>query len=523
VALRRWERRAGLAVASAGLLMLLTALSLILVDGGLSRMTMFLLFAGLALVIAYAVIDPSIVTDLARDRRARFGSLSVLISALVIGILVAVNVIGSRGTQAADLTRAGLYTLSPKSVLVAHQLDSDLQVTGFFRPGEVSSRRQVQTLLDLYRQQTQHIKISYLDPDQNAAQAQSLGVTIAGSIVLQYKARPPVVLNLAQEDEANVTGAMLRLVSNRTPVVCWAAGDGERDLTDTNQITGYSAVADLLKTSNYKAQNVLLPQQGVPSNCDTLVLLQLSRPLADNSVKAVQDYLARGGALLIGIDPWANANVLASANRVLQPYNAHFDGGLVIEPDPAHSATGDSTIPVVTDWSNSPITRDLANQYVFFPVSTSVIAPTSGSAVQASVANTSDSSYSIPQQRTDLNYRSTDKKGPFTILQSLEQTLSGNSRTRIVMSGTSALGENRTMPPNPAGSNGDLFLASLDWLTAQDNLIAIGPKPAAAAPLTLTDRDTRINQLLTLFLLPLVVVAAGVAVWWRRRRHGAPA
>ena len=44
--------------------------------------------------------------------------------------------LASRSIQAADLTRSGLYTLSPQSVLVAKRLGSDLAVTGFFRPNE---------------------------------------------------------------------------------------------------------------------------------------------------------------------------------------------------------------------------------------------------------------------------------------------------------------------------------------------------------------------------------------------------
>lgn len=518
----RWERRLALASAGVGVLLLFASLGLVLVDGSLSQRTAFMLFAGLALVIVYVVVDPSAVIELVHNRRARFGSLSVLVSALVIGILIAVNVVASRGTQAVDLTRSGLYTLSPKSVLVTRQLDSDLQVTGFFRPDQQSTKRDVQSLLNLYRQQSQHVKVRFVDPDQNAAQAISLGVTIPGSVVLQYKNRAPVVLNLVQQTEADVTGAIVRLESNRTPVVCWAAGDGERDRNDANQVTGYSAATELLKTSNYQIQDVLLVQQGVPAACDVLVVLQLGRPLADSSVRAIRDYLGRGGKLLIGMDPWPDPKVLASANAVLQPYGLSFDGGLVIEPDTSHAATGDPTIPVVYSYGDSPITKDLNNKYVFFPQSTPVTSPATN-AVSVSVASTTDKAFSIPQQRTALDRRPTDKAGPFVIMETVEQRQSSGKLTRLVVVGTSALGENRTMPPSASGSNPDLLLASLDWLSEQDSLISIGPKPPAAAPLSLTDQDTRVNEVLTLGVLPLLIVVIGLLVRMRRRRRLTPA
>jgi ABC-type uncharacterized transport system involved in gliding motility auxiliary subunit len=518
----RWERRLALASAGVGLLLLLATLSLILVDRSLSQRTAFTLFAGLALVIVYVVLDPSAVIDLVHNPRARFGSLSVLVSALALGVLIAVNVVASRGTQAVDLTRSGLHTLSPKSVLVTKHLDSDLQVTGFFRPDEQSTKRDVQSLLNLYGEQSPHVKVRFVDPDQNAAQAISFGVTIPGSIVLQYKNRTPVVLNLAQQTEADLTGAIIRLESNRTPVVCWAAGDGERDRNDANQVTGYSSAAELLKTSNYQLQDVLLVQQGVPAACDVLVVLQLGRPLAENSVKAIRDYLGRGGKLLIGMDPWTDAKVLASANAVLQPYGVAFDGGLVVEPDASHAATNDPTVPVVYSYGDSPITKDLANKYVFFPQSTPVTSPATN-AVSVSLASTTDRAYSIPQQRTALDRRPTDKAGPFVVMESVEQQLSSGKAARVIVVGTSALGENRTMPPSASGSNPDLLLASLDWLSEQDSLISIGPKPPAAAPLSLTDQDTRVNEILTLGVLPLLIVFTGLLVRMRRRRRFASA
>lgn len=514
----RWDRRIALLCAVAGLLVLLTTLSFVFVDGGLTQRTTFLLFAGVALVIAYGVVDPGAVLELVRTRRARFGSLKVLVGAVVIGILVAVNVIASRGARAADFTKSGLHTLSPKSVQVIKQVDSDLIVTGFFRPDELGSKRDTQALLDLYTQQSPHVKVRFLDPDQNGAEALSLGVTVAGSIVLQYKGRPAVVLNLASQTEADLTGAILRLESSRAPVVCWAAGDGERDLKDTNQVSGYSSVAELLKTSNYKVEDVLLVQQGVPPSCDILALVELGRSLSDNSARAIKQYLSQGGKLLLGVDPWLDPKVLASVNTVLKPYGAGFDGALIVEPDPAHSAKDDATVPVVYAYGQSPITRNLAGKYVFLPLATPIVSTPTGDTTAVNLASSTDRSYAVAQQRTNLDKRAIDRTGPFVLLQALEQKHPAGKTTRILLSGSSGLAENRTMPPFADGSNPDLLLASLDWLSEQDSLISIGPKPAGAGPLTLSDRDVRINELLALGVMPLLVIAIGALVFVRRRR-----
>jgi ABC-type uncharacterized transport system involved in gliding motility auxiliary subunit len=513
----RFDRRLALAGAAVGVVLLLSTLGFVLADGAVSRRTALLLAAGLALVAVYVLVDPGAVAALVPGRPGRPGSQGAVASAAVVGILVGVNVLASRDLQSADLTRSGLHTLSARSVQVTGQLDSDLVVTGFFRSDEQQTERDAQSLLDLYRQQSPHVKVRYVDPAQDPALAGALGATISGSVVLQYRTRVPVVLNQAEQSESDVTAAILRLESMRSPTVCWAAGEGERDLKDTNEVSGYSAAADLLRTSDYQVQEVLLVQQGIPGACDVLALLQLGAPLADATVRTIQAYLARGGKLLLAVDPWLDPRVVASANAVLQPYGVAFDGGLVVEPDPAHAAVGDPAIPIVYGYGASPITRDLAGRYVFFPEATGIAGTAGSGATSIDLASTTGDAYAIRQQRTSLDRRATDEAGPFVLMQSIEEQRPQGT-TRIVLAGTSALAENATMPPAASGSNPDLLLASLDWLSEQDSLIAIAPKPPQAAALSLSDRDLRVNDLLTVAVLPLLVVAIGMLVRARRRR-----
>src|SRR5262245_20698103 len=142
-----------------------------------------------------------------------------------------------------------------------------------------------------------------------------------------------------------------------------------------------------------------------------------------------------------------------------------------------------------------------------------------GDTAGVNLASSTDRSYAVAQQRTNLDKRAVDRAGPFVLMQALEQKHPAGKTTRIVLSGSSGLAENRTMPPFADGSNPDLLLASLDWTSEQDTLISIGPKPAAAGSLTLSDRDVRVNEVLTLGVMPLLVIAIGALVFIRGRRQ----
>ena len=87
--------------------------------------------------------------------------------------------------------------------------------------------------------------------------------------------------------------------------------------------------------NNFQTQDVLIADlSSIPAGCDELVLIAPAVPLSARSVKAVGDYLAAGGSLLIAGDPWSQTPAAAaSLNDILKPYGVALSGALVVEPD----------------------------------------------------------------------------------------------------------------------------------------------------------------------------------------------
>ena len=131
-------------------------------------------------------------------------------------------------------------------------------------------------------------------------------------------------------------------------------------------------------------------------------------------------------------------------------------------------------------------------------------------------ATTSTSAYAIAEIRTDLSRKGGDSAGPFTMMETAELP-AGAGKTRIVIVGTQAFAENRTLPPNNSDANLELALGSFQWLAGQDALIALPPKPDRALPLTLTQDQQSTIIFITAFLMPGLTVFGGIMVWWRRR------
>ena len=451
------------------------------------------------------------------NRRARGASASAVVIVIVLAVLVAANVLASKSADAWDLTRVGYNTLAPQSVLAAKRVDSDLLVLGLFRPGANNGQQATEALIGLYEAQSPHVKYRAANPDTDPADVKRYGITEINTVVLEYRGKTELLLQGSQSEQS-FTSALLKLESDRVPVVCWAVGDGERDLKDTNPSTGYSSVADLLAKNKFAWHDVLLTQvSGVPADCDELAILDPTKALPDKTSAMVDAYLAGGGHLLVVADPWAQDPLATtSLNVVLKPYGVGFSGALVVETDPSHAATQDPTNPAVTSYGRSPITNDIQGVVSFFPHTTAITgAPAPG--VQAvHLASTTAGAFAAARIRSDLTRPAGDTSGPFTMMETLEQS-AGAGSTRIVIVGTPAFAENRTLPPNNADADVDLALGSIQWLAGQDSLIALPPKPERAPPLALTQSDQSLLIFLTAVVMPGVMIVGGIAVWWRRR------
>lgn len=449
--------------------------------------------------------------------RSRAGTVSVAITAAVVVVLVGVNILASRATQAVDLTHGGLNTLAPQSVLAAKRLQSDLLVIGLFRPGSGNGQAEAEALIGLYAAQSPRIVYRRENVDTDLADVNHYKVKEANTIVLDYRGKTQLLTPVSQ-NEVGFTAALIKLQSDRTPLVCWAAGDGERSLKDTDERAGYSSFADVLANNSFATRDLLLSQaSSIPADCDEVAIIAPAKPLPTSTVKAMDDYLAGGGKLLLAADPWPqDPAAVDSVNAVIKTYGLALSGGLVVEPDPSRAAAQDPTIPAVVDYGVSPITRGIKGLVSFFPQTTSITVAEPAPAV-ALIAMTSGTSYVVARPRPDPQKRQAgDAGGPFVIMAAVERQ-AGAKVTRIVVVGTAAFAENRTLPPRNSDANIELALGSVQWLAEQDSLISIPPKPGRSLPLALTQQDQSTMIFITSALMPGLIVFAGVMVWWRRR------
>jgi len=108
-----------------------------------------------------------------------------------------------------------------------------------------------------------------------------------------------------------------------------------------------------------------------------------------------------------------------------------------------------------------------------------------------------------------------NKKGPLPLAAAgTFSTGQPDKEGRFVVVGNSQWAANSFIDFN---GNSDLAMNAMNWLSSDEDLISIRPKPPEDRQLMMTSNQMRWVRISSQFLLPLVVVLAGVSVWWRRR------
>jgi hypothetical protein len=67
------------------------------------------------------------------------------------------------------------------------------------------------------------------------------------------------------------------------------------------------------------------------------------------------------------------------------------------------------------------------------------------------------------------------------------------------------------------GGNLDLGMNMMNWLAGEERLITLAPHTAKDGALTLSKRQLTVLSAMLLIVIPLLLIAMGGWLWWRRR------
>jgi ABC-type uncharacterized transport system involved in gliding motility auxiliary subunit len=441
----------------------------------------------------------------------------VVYTLVAIAIVVLANWFVDRHDTRWDLTPSKKYSLSPQTLKLVKSLDRDVSIYIFDQKQRL---REGRDLLENYAKASSRVNLRYVDIDREPSLAKQFGVRTYGAVIVasgdkHYEAK--------SSEEEGVTNALLHVLRGQKTVY-FAQGHGEKDV-ESSERSGYSRIKKQLESENYQVKSLtLLQKAGIPSDCSLLIIAGPKKDFLQQEVDAVGQYIKSGGRVLVMFDALADPRAENPANlvKLLSDWNVEVQNDLVIEPD-IQIANAGPGMTVIQKYGSSLIVQPLAGVLTLFPFSESfkIGKDMKPGVTDDSLCETSADSYGVadfsPKVR-DVSFRpSKDHKGPLTL--AVSGTIAGGSEKksegRFVAVGTSEFVSNVYMTSQ--FGNLDLFMNAVNWLAAEEDMISIRPKPPEDQHLNVTQRQMNNILYFGVIGLPLLIIAAGTSVWWRRR------
>jgi len=488
----------------------------------MTRFSWATLILGVATLVGSSLVFRAQFLHLISSRQAMYGSVVALSVLFVLGIAVVTNVLAARRLDKQwDFTSEKFFTLSEQTTKVISSLNQPVHVIGFFTsdPNDFRyrDRRQAEELLKLY-QRTSSGKLTYefIDPYQNPQRARAYGVENESKTIFEQGERRESTTTVSETD---FTSALLRLTSAKTPTLYFLTDHDERRIDEYGR-TGLSDIAETLKKQNIAVKTLSLRSTNpmkVPDDADALVIAGPRLPLDASEIYALDAYAKRGGRFLVLFDPPTES--VTGLRDWLKTYGIRVGNDLVIDL----SAYFQSPENPIGQFESHQITESFRrlNRAVPFIASCSVrkaetlpkewsietLVTTSDNQL-ATWAETDFSTFPPRRDRADV-------PGPVSIGIAAKETKSKGEGARFVVIGDSDFASNLVAPMG--GS--DFFVNAINWLTLQENLIAIPPKdPSERRLRPMASRGEFLLLLgVTMFFVPLLFAGIGLGVWLKRR------
>lgn len=436
---------------------------------------------------------------------------NLLFVLLVLGAAAALGQFANRHHLQRDVTHNALNSLEPSSVEVLSRLDGPVNITVYAteqdaRLGDI--RKIIRNFLSLYQRYKGDINLTFIDPEKEPEKTRAAGIQLNGEMVIEYAGRSE---HLTQINEPILTTTLLRLAHSRDQLVMYLDGHGERKLDGIANHDLGSVFGAKLKQNGFRISSLNLAlAQEVPGNASLLVISQPRLDLMSGEVDKLLRYVERGGNILWLVD----AEPLHGLERLAERLDLLLPPGIVIDPAAAEM-NAPATWSLGTTYPPHAVTRNF-NLITAFPEARPVAwneNPEWEHHVLAEVAPRGWVSR-YPAKNNARFDKQHDTPGPAVIAVALQRNINDRDQ-RIVVVGSGAFLAN-SFAGN--GGNVDLGVNMVNWLASEERLISIQPRAAKDSSLQLS--QTQLNTISIAFLLglPLLLVAAGGYVWWKRRR-----
>jgi ABC-type uncharacterized transport system involved in gliding motility auxiliary subunit len=434
---------------------------------------------------------------------------------LFVGLLALLAWLSQRYPVTIDMSSNQRNSLSQETVRLLEQIETPIDVTLFIAPAN-ERKPTLEKLFKRYRQLQPNIHVQTLNPDLHPDLVRAHDIRYDGEVLLEYLGRNE---KISQISEANVSNAIQRLLRQGERWLVFLQGHGERNpYGEANH--DYSLFATQLAGKGYTIENLTLAQiSSIPDNTDVLILASPRVALLPGEIRLLQEYIDTGGNFLWFADPEQAVDGLELLGESLA---TGFVPGVIVDPNSRLMGLDRIDFALIGEYPRHPITSNLGSLSIF-PQAQGIEFYGDANWQRQNFLQSDERSWNETgelQADAVKGDNEDEISGPLTIGMSLARSANDSEgqplEQRVIIVGDADFLANSYLGN---GSNLDIGINLVNWLSHDDRLISISPRPAPDTRLELSPTEQLVIAIFFLLALPLGLLISGLRIWLQRRKR----
>lgn len=501
-------------------------------------------------------------------KKFKYGSMSVAVIVLVVAIVVVINVICSlmmkRYPLKLDLTADNRYELTDETINALKSMDADVEITVTY-PKETllqySYYQMIPEILEKYSVYAKagdgDITVDYIDvnkdPDKISKYKKYYNGDITEGCIVIYSGEQVKVTSIGLFSQDSSTGAIsftgestltsaIMAVTDANPVkavfLSYMDETGLENQDQSSLVYGDDARAyycvesykSLLSAQGYDCSDTYVTGSTIsPDDYDLVVIPAPSNDFTEDMISQLEDFLYNDGNYGKNVIYISNlyATDLPNIEEFLAKWNIQVEDNYIVDDTNAVNAslyvasgyTYPCPLATISD-SDSVGTLPNENLPIAAPLSRELtILDKNSEYVTSAVLTSADTAYtaSLDESGTVSDEQSAKN---FIVLSKRERAEQYDVYTSSVLAIGSAYMADPTLLSNSSTyNNANLLLNMTNTLTGKDSSYVIPDKELEQQTLALENSQLSRIRTVVIYIIPLIVVAAGVVVFVRRKNR----
>lgn len=421
---------------------------------------------------------------------------------IFLGILIFVNLISFRHYKRIDLTKSKKYSISPQTKKIIKNLKDNIEIIYFYKE-KVDER--IKDILEQYRSNSKFINYKFVDPDRDVLLAKKFGITSYDTMVIKCGENYEKIYST---DEKDITSTILKLTKKEKKKIYFTTGHGEKKIEDLSTLKNY------LQEENYDVGEILILRDGIPSDCDVLLICGPQIDFFDKEIEEIKSFIEKGRKLLLLIEPGNFPKI----KNLIYEYGVEIGDDIVVDLA-SRRFLGDALSPLVIDYPYHEITKDFNLASIFTTVRSVKKRDELPPKVRVDIlARTSKASWAEKNlkeiERGKVKFDENDESGPVSICALIEKDIDETKKARIAVFGDSDFVTDKFI--NLSG-NKDFILNTINYLTEEEILISIRSQKEENQPLILSQRSGKFLFFFPVVIVPVLIIISGGYIVLKRK------